>query len=362
MNLLLWIVFCFLLLRVLVAGMNLASRPWLKRAHLLQQPLVSVLIPARNEEKNLQVLLKALLQQDYRQLEILVYDDLSDDNTWDMILHFSRRHPHIRGIRGKSLPQGWTGKNHACHQLACHSKGEYLLFLDADVIPQPELTESALAYMQKHSLQMLSLFPSQIMVTMGEKLAVPLMNWILLSLLPLHFTRWVKHHWLAAANGQFMLFRADIYKKHWFHRMFSTQKTEDIIIARFMKKNRLRIQTMLGGRLIGCRMYQGWKASLQGFSKNVLEFFGGSLWLGPLFAVITTLGLIPVGIILGFKGILLYLALALGLRLMVAAASRQPIAWNLVLWPLQHATFLAMIYFALRNQLLKSNTWKGRQI
>lgn len=356
------IIFSFLILRLGVAVSNLLARQWLKKGTPGHPARVSVLIPARNEEKNIENLLRGLLQQDWPLHEILIYDDLSEDNTPHIVGRMAAQEPLIRYLKGNPLPRGWLGKNHACHQLAAHATGQYLLFLDADVVPKPGLVSSALGYMQRYHLHLLSLFPSQIMNSAGEKVSIPLMNWVLLSLLPLALTRRSGHPAFAAANGQFMMFEAAAYHQHQFHEQVRHHQVEDIRIARMMKRNKLRIQTLLGGRLIYCRMYDGFRTSVDGFSKNVLEFFGGSLWAGPLFAIITTLGIIPVWLATGLQGLLVYLAMTLTIRLVVTISSHQPIKQNLLLWPFQHGAFMFIMLMALKNRLRGKNTWKGRNI
>jgi hypothetical protein len=357
-----WFVMIFALLRLLVALSNLLGRQWLKIEKAETSALVSVLIPARNEAHNLPVLLEGLLQQDHHQLEILIYDDHSEDDTWAIIQQFEHKHPNLKGIRGVSLPQGWLGKNHACHQLARKATGDYLLFLDADVIPQPTLVSSALAHMRKYGLQLLSIFPDQEMKTPGEKLSVPLMHWVLVSLLPLKLTREAASPSFAAANGQLMMFEAGSYRQHQWHQKVKNRMTEDIHIARMMKQQGLRIHTVLGGGLISCRMYTGWQEAAKGFSRNVLDFFGGSIWAGPLFALVTTLGFLPVGWAWGGPGLAIYFGLALLIRLVVSLAGRQPLLQNLLLAPLQQLAFTLIVVGAVRNRLLRRNTWKGRKI
>src|SRR5690606_28081384 len=135
------------------------------------------------------------------------------------------------------LPKGWLGKNNACHNLAQHAKGKYLLFLDADVRVGDSIIKNTVSFTKKHKLGLLSIFPMQIMETLGEQSTVPNMNYILLSLLPLLLVRNTNFSSLAAANGQFMHFHAEIYPQTLPHQRMKNSKVEDIKIARFYKKN-----------------------------------------------------------------------------------------------------------------------------
>jgi hypothetical protein len=188
---------------------------------------------------------------------------------------------------------GWE-KSNACFQLAKQAKGEYFLFLDADVRVKSGLIESALAQMQKHRLKLLSIFPKQEMVTVAEKITVPVMNSILLSLLPMILTRESSRPSLAAANGQFMLFERETYIQFQPHKKVKKDLVEDILIARFYKKSGLKMQCMTGNETIRCRMYQNLNDSLHGFSRSVAEFFGGSHLAAFLYWLIGTFGIFAV--------------------------------------------------------------------
>ncbi len=147
---------------------------------------------------------------------------------------------------GSDLPEGWTGKNRACHNLAQEARGEYLLFLDADVIVGHDLLRRAVSYALKHDLTLLSMFPGQVMKTKGEKIVVPFMFRILLSLLPLFLIRRCPWTSFSAANGQMMLFRGDTYRKYRFHERVKDRLAEDIEIMRVVKRSKLRGDTLVG--------------------------------------------------------------------------------------------------------------------
>ncbi len=352
----------FLALRLLVALVNIATRQWLKSGKPLGRALISVLIPARNEEHNIQNLIRGLQKQDYQNLEILVYDDLSDDRTVERVNELAVTDRRIKIIRGLSLPQGWLGKNYACHQLSQLAKGEYLIFMDADVTAGPQLVSQAMAHLQKHKLSLLSIFPQQIMKSFGERITVPMMNWILVSLLPLILTRVSQRPSFSAANGQFMLFDAEVYNKHLFHQMVKGSKVEDIIIFRNIKRLGLKGHTLLSNGQVKCRMYNNFREATSGFSKNVFEFFGNSIFLTVFMALLTTFGFIPVYLALGAGFATAWLAGVFLLRALVAFASRQNVIHNLVLLPFQQLAFFLVILEAVRVRIRGQNTWKGRTV
>jgi len=167
MQYLVWFILFFATLRLLVAFVNWASNLYLQKNPILtHQPLVSILIPARNEENNIANLLSDLSNLNYKNLEIIVYNDNSTDNTARMVLEMTSSNPNIKLINGNEPEKGWLGKNYACHQLALKATGKVLLFLDADVRVGNELIDKSLAYQQKYNLKLLSIFPKQTMINL----------------------------------------------------------------------------------------------------------------------------------------------------------------------------------------------------
>jgi len=378
-----YFIYGFLVLRLMVSMTNLLTRQWLRNVtedgagfsitgqrrgvfspsgNLHPYPLVSVLIPARNEEKKIGNLLNDILMQDYENLEILVYNDLSEDNTSRLVKKFMEKDSRIRLIEGSPLPSGWLGKNNACHRLGMSAKGEYLLFLDADVRIGPRLVRRGLAHLHLHRLDLLSLFPKQEMVTFGEKTVVPIMNWVLVGLLPLILTRISSWTSFSAANGQFMMFRAVVYQRFRFHEELKGAMVEDIEIFRLMKEKGLRTHTALGSDEITCRMYGSWREAIEGFSKNVLEYFGGHALMAILFALLTTLGFVPVLLYLPGRPFLIFLLLMIINRVITSFLSGQPVLLNILLAPFQQLSLWVMIIRALMNKTRHSMTWKGRNL
>lgn len=362
MEILAIIAFGFIGIRLGVAISNLLSPTVLKDKSGKASGEVSVLIPARNEADKLPVILEKLLSKPEGIREIMVYDDVSTDNTWEVIREFSDKNEQVLGIKGEGPPPGWLGKNHACHQLANKAQGEYLLFLDADVEPTPALVPSLLARFKKNRLSLLSVFPEQRMESPGEVLVVPLMNYILLSLLPLSLTRLSKRPSLSAANGQVMLFDAGTYRSGNYHQMLRMEAVEDIRIMQEMKKQGLRTETVISGGQVNCRMYESFTHARQGFAKNIHHFFGKSYTLMAGFALLTTLAPVFAFLAFGWTGLLIYVACALLLRAITAGLSRQPVLKLVLLHPLLHVTMLAVMWHSWRSGRKKQLEWKGRNI
>jgi chlorobactene glucosyltransferase len=360
-----WLAFpalVILAVRLTIVLSNLLSRPYLSLHPSEDHSLVSVLIPARNEEKNLPALLEGLIGQHHVPLEILVYNDDSTDGTLEIIQKYASIHSHVSFLQGEALPEGWTGKNHACHQLAMRARGTYFLFLDADVKVEPDLIEKAVAFARNQDLTLLSLFPRQLMQSPGELLTVPVMNWILLSMLPLRLIRTSHYPSLSAANGQMMLFRAREYRQHNFHLLMKGINVEDIHIIRMVKRMGYVAQTLLSRGEISCKMYGSYREGIVGFSRSMFAFFGGS---GPgmvLFTLFSTLGVVFVWMGMSPAMALAYLGSAALMRILIQILSRQPVLRVFLLSPLVQLSFVWMVIHSIRMKIRGTSIWKERTI
>jgi glycosyltransferase involved in cell wall biosynthesis len=355
----------YLAVRLGVVLVNLITRSLLPGSGSKGRALnlrVSVLIPARNEEENIGKVLDDLAQLDENILEILVYDDDSNDHTAFIIKEKALKDGRIRYIRGEGPKEGWLGKNHACHALAKESGGDLLLFLDADVRVEKGLIEDSISYLERYQLDLLSLFPVQEMKSLGEWLTVPLMNKILLGNLPLILIRKLRIKDFAAANGQFMLFRSEVYKQNWFHETVKQDRVEDIGIIRHTKMLDYRTMTLLSGGQVHCRMYSGYSGALKGFAKNINAFFGNNWLILMLYVILTTLGPLAVYALFSLAGLLLYVAVLVALNVMISLLSRQFWVLNVVLMPLQQASLVILFAMAAWRQLTGKMEWKGRKI
>lgn len=357
------IVILFTLMQLTVALINLTGNRRLPATGLTTLSDVSILIPARNEAGNLPVLLNDLLQLPARPLEILICDDHSTDATFTLAAHIAAHHPHLRIFQSEMLPPGWQGKNFACYQLARQAKGRYLLFIDADVRISGTDIQRTLSLMQNLKTGLLSVFPCQIMLTDGEKNTVPLMTYILLTLLPLPFVyRITEQSALAAANGQYMLFEASAYRQLQPHRQVRHSAVEDIAISRYYKKQGQPVACLTGFAGISCRMYPSRTAAIRGFARNIAAFFGGSLGVAALFWLLTSWGWIPIALYLSWSGLIIYLFVRFTIRAIVSLTCRQPVAGNLFRAFAQQGNMLLILLQAWHTRRIGHQEWKGRNI
>lgn len=349
---------CFQLLNVLI---NFVFRQAIAKSEIQNSELISVLIPARNEEATIVCLLDALQKMKNGTIEILVCNDHSTDNTEEIIRNYAKIDGRIRLIQSDILPSGWLGKNHACYQLAKQAKGKYMLFVDADVVLSGTIIADTVAYAKKYKLGLLSVFPTQILLTKGEKQTVPLMNYILLTLLPLIFVRISPFKSHAAANGQFMLFETKTYCELEPHKLLKNSAVEDIAISRFYKSRNIKTACIIGEERIQCRMYHSYKDALNGFSKNIFMFFGNEPVLAFLFWAFGLLGIVP--IILFDKYLLFpYLLGVLLIQVLYAITCKQSMITTILYFPANLFFMLRVMIKALIVRKQKDYTWKGRNI
>ncbi len=362
MIIIIYIILIFSAVQFLTVLANLVFRQKLKYTNVKNNPFVSVLIPARNEENNIANIINDLQQQTYKNLEIIIFDDKSIDKTASIVKDKLNNNNRIKLIQSKELPNNWLGKNWACHNLAQKAKGDYLLFLDADVRLKPDLIVRTVAYSQKYNLSLLSIFPKQIMKSTGEKLTVPLMHFILTTLLPLILVKkspFVSH---SAANGQFMLFHSKDYHKYLPHQVFKSHKVEDIKISRFYKSEKRTLACITGTDLISCRMYNNFKEAINGFSKNIVMFFGNSYFFAILFWATNILGIIPIFIYSNNLITILYCLTIILIRVFFSIVSKQNILMNLLLFVPQMVSMFIMLLKSLIYKFTKKQQWKGRYI
>jgi len=357
-----YIAFGFAVVQLLVALINLTFRQSLPQPDPDFQPLVSILIPARNEAQNIGKLLKDLQHQPYENIEVLVFDDQSEDETATIVEALSSSDKRIKLFHSSGLPEGWLGKNYACHSLAKKANGTFYLFLDADVRISGDIIHQSVSMAKKYQLRLLTIFPKQLIQSYGEWLVVPSMNYILLSLLPLILVRLSKFASLAAANGQFMLFEAETYNNQQPHKKHRMMRVEDIGIARTYKRSGLQIACLTGTNDVRCRMYSGLKDAIAGLSRSVIMFFGNSALLAILFWLITTLGFLFVLIALPLSAIVAYLLLLSLTRIIISRTSRQNILKNMVLGFFEKLVLGYVIYRAIRSETKQVYEWKGRKV
>lgn len=261
------------------------------------EPKISVCIPARNEENNIGTLLNSLIHQEYSNYDIHVLDDQSTDQTASIVQTFISDNPSLNLHQGSEKPQDWLGKPWACHQLSKHADGQYLLFLDADTVVESTLLSNTVSAFKHHQVEMITVWPRQILLTFWEKSIIPLIYYALVTLLPSIYTyrnpRWMPKFLtpylktsFAAACGQCIAFERESYYKIGGHQSVKDNVVEDVELAKQVKKSGFRMRMFHGVGAISCRMYSNEKEMFAGFRKNFFAGFNHSFILFTIAAIL----------------------------------------------------------------------------
>ena len=261
--------------------MNLAAVARLRPRRPSRTPLVSVIIPARDEERAIGRTVSALLAQSYPALEIIVVDDRSTDTTPAILAAFDD--PRLIVIHNtEEPPAGWLGKPWALHQGSLRARGELLLFVDADVIYAPGTIEAAVAHLEERDVPMLALFPDIEMHGFWENVVMPNLAVFAFTFLPLWITNRSKIPVLAVGGGPGNLVRRDVYDQAGGHESLKDAVVDDVGLARLLRRKGFRTEVVRADGWISVRMYHGLGEIVRGFTKNAFAVFNRS-YLAALF-------------------------------------------------------------------------------
>jgi glycosyltransferase involved in cell wall biosynthesis len=330
-------------------------------------PLISVLIPARNEEASVGACVQAVVEQDYPSLEIIVLDDDSTDGTAAAVR--ARRDPRVRLITGASLPDGWTGKNWACHQLASQARGDVLCFIDATTMLAPDALSRAAGELREADLGLVSVLLRTDTGTASEAVLMPIVNYGLLALLPAALIEKPAFRKEAIALGPFVMVTRAAYAAAGGHAAEPAHIVDDVRLARAVKASGHRIALRNGTDLVRARWYTGFREIWNGFSKNAYGGIGYRPGVGllTLFVVAPAL-LVPflrLGAGLTTGGALAFPAVQVGLilsaRAITSRVGRDPL-WSVPMHPVAIAVWAG----TLARSMVLAHTgreieWKGRR-
>lgn len=341
---------------------------------------VSVIVPARNEQKNIRRCVEALMAQDYPNLQILVLDDRSSDATPVILAELSARDPRLVILAGSELPAGWAGKPHALYQAAKSATGEWLLFIDADTFLHPNAVSAVVASAKNSGADLYTVMTEQITGSFWEKAVMPLV----MTALSVGFSpRKVNDPNTrdAIANGQFILIRRAVYDAIGGHERLKNYIVEDKAISEQVKWSGYRLVVADGRGIAKTRMYTDLASMWEGWTKNIylgLADHPAMLLLGAFGAFLALMAALfmPVWPILGLawyfngggwmalgvivKAILVWSAL-LYARVQVNVEMGIP-RWYALTTPLGAGIFAAMMFTSAFKVLSGQGvTWKGRK-
>src|SRR5450830_1538805 len=339
---------------------------------LKNPPLISILIPARNEAENISRCLKSLLKQDYTNLEIIVLNDNSTDGTSKVVKGIAKKDNRVRLVEGAPLEEGWTGKNFSAHQLAKYAKGEYFIFTDADTLHFPKTVSSAFGALITTKVDALSIYPRQIMVTFAERMAVPIINIALQCFIPFILIKKSKSPLFSTAIGQFMMFKREVYEKIGGYESIKGHMVDDIQISKRVKKSGYKFMVFDGRNTIYCRMYKNLKGVIIGLTKSIYPAFNGNIlalfsFTGLLTATfIVPFTLLPLGAFLFdwpvaiIRLLIIQIIIILAIKTIFAIRYKQRML-DILLAPVSMAVIDALIFVSFfQAKYGEGLSWKGR--
>ncbi len=365
------IIFQIVILAVLLSNILILQRAR-RHAPPLETPMVSILVPARNEEKNIANCIRSLLAQDYPDFEVLALDDNSSDGTRGLLEQMAGSQPRLKVLAGSPPPADMLGKNWACMQLARAARGDLLFFTDADTRHQPQALRAIVSATLGEQADLLTGFPRQELRTWTERLLVPFFSWAVICFNPLWLAYRLQLPFLSTAVGQMMVFRREAYQAIGGHARAGSSIVDDLALAKGIKAAGLRWRVMNATDLIACRMYHEWNEAFDGFTKNFFAAFGFRLlaylfvftWLAVMFLEpLIILALLVSGHAPGARLVELLTCIALSLLvwLIPYLALRFPPGLAL-LYPLTILTNEVVAFRSLRLSLAGRLTWKGRRL
>jgi chlorobactene glucosyltransferase len=256
--------------------------------------LVSVVIPARDEERNIGQTVRAMLAQTYSPLEVIVVDDRSSDGTGDILSGIAREDSRLVIVDGEETPPDWLGKPWACHQGCRIARGELLLIVDADVHYAPPAVAAIVGYMEAlPEIAMAAVFPHFELVTFWEHIAMPMLPVTALMFLP----SWLSNRTTIAAfgvgGGTGNMIRHRDFDDIGGYTALHNAVVDDVGMAQQLRARGKRTHGILADDLISLRMYHSAREIIDGFTKNVFTAFGGFFAMLTLLPMMIAFHLVP---------------------------------------------------------------------
>jgi hypothetical protein len=324
-------------------------------------PTVSVLIPARNEERAIAAAIDCALASEGVNLKVVVLNDHSEDRTTSIVEEIAGKDRRVQLIHSEPLTGGWCGKQYACHQLARHASHELLLFIDADVRLAPDAITRLVRFLHESKADLISGVPHQEIESFLERLVIPLIHFVLLGYLPLVAMRRFRSPAFGAGCGQIFLTRRGAYQLAGGHAAIKSSRHDGVALPRAFRRAGLVTDLCDATDLATCRMYRNGAELWWGLAKNADEGLGSPRGLVP-WTILLGGGQVAPYALLAFEPLSALVAIAAGYSMRIHAVGRFRQSWlGAILHPAGVIILLSIQWHArIRNVLGRAIPWKGR--
>ena len=344
-----------------------------KDSHSNLMCLVSLLVPARNEENRLGRCLESLTSQRYPNIEIIVLDDQSIDRTSKIVDDFSKTDPRVKLISGRELPAGWVGKHWACDQLSRIAQGDYILFVDADTVLSQEAVTASVKFARRKKSDLLTVIPKREALCLAEKLMFPFIDWIIFSWLPMKAAHRLKNSYLSATFGQFMLFKRSAYESSGGHEGIKDNAIDDLELGRVIKRSGLRWVLLDGSEMVESLAYGGNLGAIKGIARSIFPALNYRVSiLLVLTTVLMCVAILPIVHLVDIA--LLGARVSLISVISVMSIFMVGVSWVTVCRRFNHGIFMVLLYpfcitlvvlvayYSLCASMFRFASWKGRDM
>jgi cellulose synthase/poly-beta-1,6-N-acetylglucosamine synthase-like glycosyltransferase len=276
----------------------LREQPGLPRSHGYSEessPLLSIVIPAKDEERNIEQTVRSILASDHERVQLILVDDRSRDRTRDIMLRLAKEDARVEVLSIEDLPDDWTGKTHAMYEAAKLARGDVLLFSDADTVLDPSALSRTLGFFRKEQIDVLCLLPGFTERRFNEDVVHPHLAIGFSYFHPLSEVNDPAKP-TAMASGCFIMIGKQAYEQVGTWKRFRNEITEDVALSKAVKAAGLKLRLLRGAALVRTQPFGGirdlcrfWKRTFYGgFEKSIVKL----LRLLMNYAVLTTLAVI----------------------------------------------------------------------
>jgi len=336
----------FAIYRLAIVLINYYTRPFLPVGAPKETPLVSVLVYAQNSEKNIGQLIQDLRNQTYQNLEVLIYNDQSNDKTVDAIAEFSGGDKRFPLFNGNDIQSGWQRKNYAYDKLAQLAKGQYFIFIDENFIPDNQFIANAVSNMQDKNLSLLAIYPKRHSQGFWERIQVSASHWLFFSLVSTKSFLKNRAGEINILDSSLLVFETNTYQLgKWYEKFKGVENPEHSIVLSVKDQNK-RFELLLGDN---CLTYHHPK----GNTTQLVDKFEGLVktrnWR-IVFSIALVVSPFMIVFLMPFPLVFLYFISIIYGQMLISVLCQESVLLKLLLLPVQ--------YTVLSISLIKSNLKK----